>query len=138
VDSDGSKLVAVRRTDLDLETDPRARAMAYADNRVGQVDLAWDPSQIAADLEAGLDLSGMFYPEELSAILEQAADDIVKAEAYRELDEQLDALDGMEEITIGVVVPAKHEAQVKQWLANGEAMTGPGMGKGVLRRCGLL
>jgi len=81
VDSDGSKLVAVRRTDLDLETDPRARQLAYADNRVAEVDLAWDPSQIAADLEAGLDLSGMFYPEELSALLEQAADAVIGATA---------------------------------------------------------
>ena len=81
VDSDGSKLVAVRRTDLDLETDERARAMAYADNRVGQVDLTWDPSQIAADLEAGLDLSSMFYPEELSAILEAAADELLGTDA---------------------------------------------------------
>jgi len=81
VDSDGSKLVAVRRTDLDLETDPRARQLAYADNRVAEVDLAWDPSQIAADLEAGLDLSGMFYPEELSAILEQAGNELLEADA---------------------------------------------------------
>lgn len=86
VDSDGSKLVAVRRVDLDLETDPQARALAYFDNRTSEVSLAWSPEQIAADLEAGLDLGQMFYPDELSAILEQAADDMLGGEAEQEPD----------------------------------------------------
>ena len=34
VKSDGTTLIAVQREDLDLETDPRARALAVADNRV--------------------------------------------------------------------------------------------------------
>lgn len=72
VDSDGSRLVAVRRTDLDLETDERARLLAYADNRVGQLDLDWNPEQLAADLSAGLDLSGIFDAGELEGIIGQA------------------------------------------------------------------
>lgn len=42
VETDGESLVAVKRTDLDLATDPRARALAIADNRVGELDLEWD------------------------------------------------------------------------------------------------
>lgn len=43
VESDGTKLVAVKRTDLDLENDGgKARALATYDNRVGQLDLDWD------------------------------------------------------------------------------------------------
>ena len=34
VRTDGDYLVAVQRDDLDLATDPRARALAIADNRV--------------------------------------------------------------------------------------------------------
>ena len=33
VRTDGTQLVAVQRTDLDVETAPAARALAYADNR---------------------------------------------------------------------------------------------------------
>lgn len=44
VETDGTKVVVVKRTDLDLENDPdgRARALATFDNRVGQLDLSWD------------------------------------------------------------------------------------------------
>jgi hypothetical protein len=43
VESDGTKLIAVKRTDLDLESDDgKARALATYDNRVGQLDLDWD------------------------------------------------------------------------------------------------
>lgn len=43
VETDGTKLVAVKRTDLDLEDDGgKARALATYDNRAGQLDLDWD------------------------------------------------------------------------------------------------
>ena len=43
VESDGTKLVVVKRTDLDLEDDGgKARALATYDNRSGQLDLDWD------------------------------------------------------------------------------------------------
>jgi hypothetical protein len=53
VETDGSELVVVKRTDLDLysETDKRARQLAYADNKIAEVDLAWKPEQIAIDFE---------------------------------------------------------------------------------------
>ena len=34
--------MAVQRRDLDLITDPRARDLALADNRIGELDLEWD------------------------------------------------------------------------------------------------
>ena len=42
VKTDGTHLIAVQRDDLDLQTDPRAQALAIADNRVGELDLEWD------------------------------------------------------------------------------------------------
>lgn len=43
VETDGTKLVAVKRTDLDLEDNSgKARALAVYDNRVGELDLDWD------------------------------------------------------------------------------------------------
>jgi hypothetical protein len=65
VESDGSDLVAVQRTDLDLSSDPAARALAYADNRVGELDLAWDRDQLAADVAEGVDLAAFWTGDEL-------------------------------------------------------------------------
>src|SRR5712692_877594 len=51
------RVVVVQRTDLDLETDPRARALAIADNRVAELDLDWDPAVLDQLRAAGLDVS---------------------------------------------------------------------------------
>lgn len=63
---------------------------------------------------------------------------LVVPEDYSDLDEILASLEGYEEIDIKITVPAMHEEAVIDWLADGESKTSPGMGKGVLRRCGLL
>ena len=70
VQSDGTELVVVQRTDLDLNTDASARELAYADNRIAEVDLAWDAEQITEDREAGVNLDALFLPGELDAMLE--------------------------------------------------------------------
>ena len=69
VPTDGTKLVAVQRTDLDLDTDPEARKLAYADNRVGQLDLDWDVETIIQDINEGIELTPYFYDEELQEII---------------------------------------------------------------------
>ena len=69
VQTDGRELVVVQRTDLSLmDDDKRARLLAYADNRALEVGLEWDAGEIALDLSAGLDLSGLFYENELQDI----------------------------------------------------------------------
>ncbi len=93
VKTDGTQLVAVQRTDLDLETDEQARKLAYADNKVGEVDLEWDADALFNDIEAGLDLSDMFTDNELIDIIGErmnggTPDDVEpqidRAEALRE------------------------------------------------------
>ena len=59
-------------------------------------------------------------------------------EDYSDLEEQKEALEGYEDQDITITVPKMYEAQVIDWLTNGEQRTAPGMGKGVLKRCGLL
>ncbi len=77
--------------------------------------------------------------EGLKGVLEGLAGEVlVEIEAYHDLDRQVDDLDGMEDAKIDIIVPAKHCEAVIEWLRNGEANTGPGRGKGVLVRCGLL
>ena len=60
VQTDGTKLVAVQRTDLDLDTDKEARELAYYDNRVEEFDLDWDVEMVKVDIENGIDLSGLW------------------------------------------------------------------------------
>ena len=42
VQTQGDKVVVVQRTDLDLTTDPKAKQLAIADNRISEMDLSWD------------------------------------------------------------------------------------------------
>lgn len=73
VEAGRDELVAVQRGDLDLD-DPtgEARRLAYLDNRVAELDLAWDPERLAADLAAGMDLDGVgFLEAELQALLQE-------------------------------------------------------------------
>ena len=69
IETDGQELVVVRRRDLRLASDPQARALAIADNRVGELDLDWDPAilqQLQAD---GLDLGLFWTTEEFERLL---------------------------------------------------------------------
>jgi DNA modification methylase len=43
VESDGTRLVAVKRTDIDLDS-KAGRELAIADNRAGELGLEWDPA----------------------------------------------------------------------------------------------
>ena len=67
IETDGKQLVAVKRTDLDIE-DEAGRMLAYADNQVSAVDLAFDPEVMQLDLSAGLPIDDFFYASELFAL----------------------------------------------------------------------
>ena len=69
VQTDGTKIVAVQRIDLDMDSDSRARELALADNRVGQVSLEWDASMLA-ELGGEIDLSTFWSRDELADILD--------------------------------------------------------------------
>src|SRR5262245_39331890 len=58
VKTDGTTLIAVQREDLDLVADPRAQALAIADNRVGEIDLEWNVEMLQQLQAEGVDLSG--------------------------------------------------------------------------------
>jgi DNA modification methylase len=68
VDTDGSKLVAVRRTDLDLD-EPEARELALSDNRIAELDLSWSAEAIDEALKDGLALSALWTGDELEELL---------------------------------------------------------------------
>lgn len=61
----GDRLVVHQREDLDLATDPRAKALALADNRVAEVGLDWDADIVAGLKAAGVDLGALWTEDEL-------------------------------------------------------------------------
>ena len=65
VKTDGTKIVAVQRTDIDLDT-PEGRRLAVADNRTSEVGLDWDVDRLTELLDDGLDLGGLFTDHELA------------------------------------------------------------------------
>jgi hypothetical protein len=67
VKTDGTKLVAVQRVDLDLNS-KKAKALALADNRVGELDLEWD-QEILGELKKELDLSELWTDDELKKLV---------------------------------------------------------------------
>lgn len=69
VQTNGEELVVVQRTDLDLMHDPRARELALADNRVGELDLSWDPAMLKQHVAEGVKLSDLWFDEELEKLL---------------------------------------------------------------------
>ena len=64
VQTDGKQIVAVQRTDLDIDS-PEGRGLAIADNRVGELDLSWDVEQLMENIRDGVDLEGLFDETEI-------------------------------------------------------------------------
>lgn len=68
IETNGKEIVAVKRTDLDLESDNAARELAFADNRTAEVSIEWSPEELVAAQESRCDLTDMFSQEEISRI----------------------------------------------------------------------
>jgi len=79
VETTGDEVVAVKRMDMDLssETDKRARQLAYYDNEVQILDYDRDLEQLIADLDNGVDLTGLWNEAELAEMMEQFADGLL-------------------------------------------------------------
>lgn len=92
VETDGSKFVVVKRVDLDLSEDDKAKKLAIADNRVGEISLSWD-AEVLAELSQDIDLSGLFTDNELEAIAARFEDEdqaIAPPEEFKEYGEDIE------------------------------------------------
>jgi sporulation protein YlmC with PRC-barrel domain len=70
VQSDGHKLVVVQRIDLDLKKHARAKKLAVSDNRIGELNLTWNPGVID-DLSKEIEMIDVgFAPDELKRLLQ--------------------------------------------------------------------
>lgn len=72
VTTDGKELVVVQRRDLDLQTDPKARELALADNRIAELDLDWDPAVLRELRSQGIDTSQLWTDAEWNRLVTQA------------------------------------------------------------------
>ena len=63
VETDGTQLVVVRRSDVSLDS-PEGRALAIADNRAAEVGLDWDLDALA-EISEELDLSQFWFEGEI-------------------------------------------------------------------------
>ncbi|MGA3370686.1 MAG: hypothetical protein ABSC48_02880 [Terracidiphilus sp.] len=72
VQTDGSQLVAVQRTDLSID-DLKARGLAVADNRSSEVGLEWDVN-VLAEVATDLDLQPYFIDAELASFTSSYSD----------------------------------------------------------------
>ena len=69
VQSDGTRPIIHQRTDLDLDTDKRARLLSIAMNRTHEVSLQWDATVLSDLIAEDVDLSPFFFDDELAALL---------------------------------------------------------------------
>lgn len=67
VESDGSKIIAVQRTDLNLDTDTKAKQLAIADNRTAEL-AEWVP-EVLSELSVSVDFKPYFSDSELTKII---------------------------------------------------------------------
>lgn len=72
VEADGNEIIAVRRTGL---TPEQKTMLALYDNRTTELS-DWNPD-VLAELAQDLDLSGLFHPDEMAALLERAGTEII-------------------------------------------------------------
>lgn len=126
-------LPVIRGIDMDPED---AHAYAIADNRSTERG-GWDEKKLGqalSELASKDKLDGTGYDsDDLDQLLSY-----LKPKDYSDYEQEMDEDGGYLEVDITITVPAEYEQDVRAWLSNGESMTAPGMGKGVLRRCGLL
>ena len=77
IDHDGKTPIYIRYPDFDLDSPDadireKSRRLAYMLNRSAQISLSWDTAQLEDDIASGLDLSGMFTPEEAEKLIVKA------------------------------------------------------------------
>lgn len=72
VETDGSRPVILKRTDIPNADDPRAMRLGLAANRVAQTNLEWD-TDVLASLGESIDLSQFWTRDELGVLLEDTS-----------------------------------------------------------------
>jgi len=107
---------------------------------------SFDASGALADLDAvafedvlrDVDTGSAAIQEMLAQMAEAAGIAVMPTPYDEAFDQEMSDLDGLQDESIEIIVPTKYVQEVTAWLANGEGTTKPALGRGVMRRCGLL
>ena len=130
----GIDRVPVIKTDLDGD---KAEAYLIADNKIAD-ESEWDTSRLK---EIILDLDHGGFDLELTGFSLGEVEEMMTAAGrfnFDALDKESEELAGADDEVIRIIVPKAFSEEVKTYLANGEMPTAPGLGRGILKRCGLL
>lgn len=68
IDIDGSSPIILRRVDIPTAEDPRAIRLGVGANRIALLNIDLDPALLLEVIEGGIDLSYLFFPEELTSL----------------------------------------------------------------------
>jgi len=119
VPSDGKKIIAVQRNDLDLETDKEARELAYADNRVGELDLSWNFERIQEDMDL-LDIKNMFNEFDIKALSDKLEKTKELAEKQEQEEEEEEEEKGFCDLNDWLFFPSSNKWGIPDLLSNSE------------------
>ncbi len=89
VQTDGTKVIAVQRMDLDLDRDKKARELAIVDNQAGAINLDFDLG-ILKSLD--IDLGKFFTDEELTALEPETASTVTEDDPSELIDNAAELL----------------------------------------------
>lgn len=70
VESDGTRPIIIKRTDIPNAEDPRAKRLSVAANRIAEIDLQWD-EDVLQDVFKGFE-TDLFTEEELGDLISQS------------------------------------------------------------------
>jgi len=122
------------QVELSEEEEKIARAALDYTARMAEYDAV-----SLSDLIKEIDVKGINSGiQEMFRDMADAFNAEIKEQDFSDFDKELEDLGEIQDADIRVVVPAKFKIQVIEYLANEEEKTPSGMGKGILKRCGLL
>jgi hypothetical protein len=128
----GMKKVPCIRLDHLSETDKRAYIIA--DNRLQEIGGGWDQELLSVEVDA---LADVGFDGKLLSL-----DGLIKTDAdkydFSDFEKDIDGLDGCNDKNVVLTVPQKYHEALVEALSDGGSKTAPSLGRGALKKCGLL
>jgi hypothetical protein len=112
-------------------------ALAIEDNQIGKISYSPDPTILNAlanedhSVLANLRRNDRQFNELIAGMGLKSID-------YADIEKQFEKLAGMQDESIIISVPKKYRIKVLEWIANGETQTAAGLGRGIMKRAGIL
>ncbi len=129
-------LRAIVRDDL---TEEQARRLCITDNATPYLARpdSYKLNELLASLPSVDDIPGV--DKDWLDSVGVNVEDINEVEYdFSEFDEDNESMEGMEKKELKINIPTKYYEKFVEWAANGEMKTSYGIGKGLIKRCGLL